>query len=411
MSEERSDAAAKTQAKAAAATRRPLEGVKVLEFGHFAAGPFAGLVLADWGADVVKVEPPGGEGLRAWPPFAKGGDGQPDYSLNFASVSRNKRSITADLKNPADLERLRKLAAKADIVIENFRPGVLPRLGLGYEALSKLNPRLVYCSVSGYGQSGPFSGKGAFDVAIQAISGIMSVTGEEDGPPAKCGVPLADFCTAVFAACSSVVALRQAERTGQGANVDCSMLSCMLAISALQTSEFWGTGIAPKRLGSGHPRNAPYEGFLAKDDKWVVVAAGNEQLWRRLCKCMGVEHLAEDPRFAIQADRARNRKLLAEILAPTFRQRDAEDWLDALEAAGVPCAPICDYAESLDSEHVRAIGLVQDMALPNGGATRTVANPIRMSGYEFEIFNRPPEAGEHNGIVDAEWLGAGAGRK
>lgn len=389
----------------AAGGKKPLDGVKVLEFGHFAAGPFAGLVLADWGADVVKVEPLGGEGLRAWPPFSPGDDDHPAYSLNFASVSRNKRSITADFKSPADMERLRALCEKADIIIENFRPGVMKRLGMGYEQLAAINPRLVYCSVSGYGQSGPFNGKGAFDVAIQAISGIMSVTGEEDGPPAKCGVPLADFCTAVFAALSSVVALRQAEQTGKGSNVDCSMLSCMLAISALQTSEFWGTGISPKRLGSGHPRNAPYEGFLASDDKWIVVAAGNEQLWRRMCKCMSVDELAEDPRFAVQADRARNRKLLAEILAPTFRKRTAEDWLSILEAAGVPCAPICDYAESLDSEHVRATGLIRDMMLPNGKTTPTVGNPIRMSGYEFEVFRRPPNAGEHNGIVDAEWLG------
>lgn len=391
---------------AGARGRKPLDGVKVLEFGHFAAGPFAGLVLADWGADVVKVEPMGGEGLRAWPPFSPGDDDHPPYSLNFASVSRNKRSITADFKNPADMKRLRALCQKADIVIENFRPGVMARLGLGYEQLAGLNPRLVYCSVSGYGQSGPYSGKGAFDVAIQAISGIMSVTGEEDGPPAKCGVPLADFCTAVFAALSSVVALRQAEQTGKGSNVDCSMLSCMLAISALQSSEFWGTGIPPKRLGSGHPRNAPYEGFLASDDKWIVVAAGNEQLWRRMCNAMAVEELAEDPRFAIQADRARNRKELAETLAPTFRTRTADEWLSILEAAGIPCAPICDYAESLDSEHVRATGLVRDMMLPNGKTTPTVGNPIRMTGYEFEVFRRPPNAGEHNGVVDAEWLGS-----
>ncbi|MFZ5780158.1 MAG: CaiB/BaiF CoA transferase family protein [Pseudomonadota bacterium] len=391
---------------AGARGRKPLDGVKVLEFGHFAAGPFAGLVLADWGADVVKVEPMGGEGLRAWPPFSPGDDDHPPYSLNFASVSRNKRSITADFKNPADMKRLRALCQKAHIVIENFRPGVMARLGLGYEQLAALNPRLVYCSVSGYGQSGPYSGKGAFDVAIQAISGIMSVTGEEDGPPAKCGVPLADFCTAVFAALSSVVALRQAEQTGKGSNVDCSMLSCMLAISALQSSEFWGTGIPPKRLGSGHPRNAPYEGFLASDDKWIVVAAGNEQLWRRMCNAMAVEELAEDPRFAIQADRARNRKELAETLAPTFRTRTADEWLSVLEAAGIPCAPICDYAESLDSEHVRATGLVRDMMLPNGKTTPTVGNPIRMTGYEFEVFRRPPNAGEHNGVVDAEWLGS-----
>ncbi len=390
---------------AKAGVSKPLDGVRVLEFGHFAAGPFAGLLLADWGADVVKVEPPGGEGLRAWPPFSPGDEDQPSYSLNFASVSRNKRSITADFKDPADRKRLLALCEKADIIIENFRPGVMARLGLGYEQLAAINPRLVYCSVSGYGQSGPYSGKGAFDVAIQAISGIMSVTGDEEGAPAKCGVPVADFCTAVFAALSSVVALRQAEQTGKGSYVDCSMLSCMLAISALQTSEFWGTGISPKRLGSGHPRNAPYEGFLARDDKWIVVAAGNEQLWRRMCKAMSIDELAEDPRFAVQADRARNRKQLAEILAPTFRKHTADEWLAVLEAAGVPCAPICDYAESLDSEHVRATGLIHDMALPNGKTTPTIGNPIRMTGYEFEVFRRPPNAGEHNGVVDSEWLG------
>lgn len=381
---------------------KPLAGVKVLEFGHFAAGPFAGLLLADWGADVVKIEPPEGEGLRNWPPFV-GGEGDKAYSLNFASVNRNKRSITADFKNPQDFARIKALCGKADIIIENFRPGVLPRLGLGYDDLAKINPKLVYCSVSGYGQVGPYSGKGAFDVAIQAISGIMSVTGETDGPPAKCGVPLADFCTAVFAALSSVIALRQAEKTGRGSNVDCSMLSCMLAISALQTSEFWGTDIPPMRLGSGHPRNAPYEGFMASD-KWLVVAAGNDGLWRKLCKVMGQDALAADPRFATQPARAKNRVLLAETLAPVFKTRAAAEWLDLLEKEGVPCAPIFDYREALSNEHIDAIGLVREMALPGGGSTFTVANPIRMSGYEFEITQRPSTPGEHNEAVVRDWL-------
>lgn len=381
---------------------KPLAGVKVLEFGHFAAGPFAGLLLADWGADVVKVEPLDGEGLRNWPPFV-GGEGDKAYSLNFASVNRNKRSITADFKNPDDLARIKALCSKADIIIENFRPGVLPRLGLGYDDLARTNAKLVYCSVSGYGQVGPFSGKGAFDVAIQAISGIMSVTGETDGPPAKCGVPLADFCTAVFAALSSVIALRQAEKTGQGSNVDCSMLSCMLAISALQTSEFWGTDIPPMRLGSGHPRNAPYEGFMASD-KWLVVAAGNDGLWRKLCKVMGQDALTGDPRFATQPARAKNRVLLAETLAPVFKTRTAAEWLDLLEKEGVPCAPIYDYREALNNEHIDAIGLVREMALPGGGSTFTVANPIRMTGYEFEITQRPSTPGEHNEAVVRDWL-------
>jgi crotonobetainyl-CoA:carnitine CoA-transferase CaiB-like acyl-CoA transferase len=381
---------------------KPLAGVKVLEFGHFAAGPFAGLLLADWGADVVKVEPPEGEGLRNWPPFV-GGEGDKAYSLNFASVNRNKRSITADFKNPKDFARIKALCAKADIIIENFRPGVLPRLGLGYEDLAAINPKLVYCSVSGYGQVGPYSGKGAFDVAIQAISGIMSVTGETDGPPAKCGVPLADFCTAVFAALSSVIALRQAEQTGRGSNVDCSMLSCMLAISALQTSEFWGTNVPPQRLGSGHPRNAPYEGFMASD-KWFVIAAGNDGLWQKLCKCIERPDLAKDPRFATQSVRAKNRVVLAETLAPVFKTRPAAEWLALLEKEGVPCAPIFDYREALNNEHIDAIGLVRQMGLPGGGSTLTVANPIRMTGYEFEITQRPSMPGEHNEAVVREWL-------
>lgn len=381
---------------------KPLAGVKVLEFGHFAAGPFAGLLLADWGADVVKVEPPGGEGLRNWPPFV-GQNGNHTYSLNFASVNRNKRSVTADFKDPQDLARIKALCGKAHIIIENFRPGVLRRLGLGYDDLAAVNPRLVYCSVSGYGHAGPYSGKGAFDVAIQAISGIMSVTGETDGPPAKCGVPVADFCTAVFAALSSVIALRRAEHTGTGGYVDCSMLSCMLAISALQTSEFWGTGVAPQRLGSGHPRNAPYEGFLASD-KWFVVAAGNDQLWQKLCRCIGRPDLSQDPRFATQPARATHRVALAETLAPVFATKCAADWLALLEQEGVPCAPIFDYHEALDNEHVQAIGLVRDMALPGGGTTLTIANPIRLTGYEFAITQRPSLPGEHNDVVMREWL-------
>ena len=379
----------------------PLAGVKVLEFGQFAAGPFTGMLLADWGADVVKIEPIGGEGLRDWPPHVDGPDGS-RYSLNFASISRNKRSVTLDLKNPEGIATAKKLAASADILIENFRPGVMQRFGLGFEDLAALNRKLVYCSVTGFGQTGPYSRNGAFDIAIQAMSGIMSVTGETEGPPAKCGVPVADFCTAVFAAFSSMVALRQAEATGQGAYIDCPMLSCMLAISALQTSEYWGTGEPPKRLGSGHPRNAPYEGFRARD-KSFVLAAGNDRLWQRVCEVVGRPDLFTDERFATQPDRAKNRIVLANVLEEIFADRDAAEWMALFEDAGIPCAPINDYREALENEHVEAIDLVRDMALPHGVKTFTVANPVSMTGYNFEIFQRPPLPGEHNDEVLGEW--------
>ena len=224
----------------------PLSGVRVLEFGQIAAGPFAGSLLADLGADVVKVErPDGGDGMRDWPPLSLSDSGEM-FSENFASLNRNKRSLAADLKDPATVARLTKLAAACDVVVENFRPGVLPRLGLGYEQLSNVNPRLVYCSISGYGQTGPNAGKGAFDVTVQGFSGLMSVTGDPGGAPVKCGVPVGDFCAGLYAAYTILARLMQARATGKGAHIDCSMVGSLIGVAALQTSEFFGTGQAPR---------------------------------------------------------------------------------------------------------------------------------------------------------------------
>ncbi|EWS55836.1 Formyl-coenzyme A transferase [Methylibium sp. T29] len=239
---------------------RPLAGLRVLEFGQIVTVPFCGMLLADLGADVVKVEnTDGGDGMRQWPPLMRAAPDAEAYSGNFASLNRNKRSIAANLKDPADVARVRDLCAAADIVLENFRPGVMQRLGLGYEALRERRPQLVYCSVTGYGQDGPYAKKGAFDVTVQAISGLMSVTGENDSIPVKCGVPVADFTAGLYAAYSILAAIMEVRRTGVGTQIDCSMLGCMLGISALQISEYFGTGRAPQRLGSAHPRNAPYQ--------------------------------------------------------------------------------------------------------------------------------------------------------
>lgn len=375
----------------------------MLEFGQIAAGPFAGSLLADLGADVVKVErPDGGDGMRVWPPINKTSQGS--YSENFASVNRNKRSITADMKSAKDLAHLKALAAKADILLENFRPGVLDRLGLGYEALAALNPGLVYCSISGYGQEGPYAQKGAFDVTVQAMSGLMSVTGEEGAPPVKAGVPVGDFGAGLYAVVCILAAVHKRHATGLGARIDCSMLGGLLGMAALQTSEFFGTGQVPKRLGSAHPRNAPYKAFKASDD-YFVIAAGNDKLWQTVCELVGLPELAEAPDFKTQLDRARNQTKMNTYLDPVFVQKSASEWLVLFDKAGVPCAPINNYADILSDPHVKAMQWVQPIDLPNGATTQTVAFPMRLEGVDLLQIKAPPHLGEHNDEVNRDWLG------
>ncbi|MGA0534119.1 CaiB/BaiF CoA transferase family protein [Hansschlegelia sp. KR7-227] len=382
---------------------KPLEGLRVLEFAQIAAGPFTGCLLADLGADVVKVErPDGGDGMRGWPPLHVGEDGEDVFSGNFTSVNRNKRSVALDIKDKADLAKLYALVENADIFIENFRPGAMQRAGLGYDQLKARNPRLIYCSITGYGQTGPYALKGAFDVTVQAMSGLMSVTGEEDGPPVKCGVPVGDFVTGLYAAYVILAAVMRARATGKGAQIDCSILGSLLGISALQTSEYFGTGKAPRRLGSAHPRNAPYAGFQGSD-KPFTIAAGNDKLWRDTCAIVGRPDLPDDPRFATQSLRAKNQDELAAILQPIFSTRTSAEWLVEFDAKGVPCAPINDFAEILADPHVREAGWVQPMTMPNGATAETVGFPIALTDYAFEITRQPPRLGEHNDEVLSEW--------
>lgn len=381
----------------------PLAGVRVLEFGQIAAGPFAGSLLADLGADVVKVErPDGGDGMRSWPPLSAPEGGEV-FSENFASVNRNKRSIVVDLKDAQAVARLKQLATSCDVVLENYRPGVLDRLGLGYKSLSAANPRLVYCSISGYGSTGPYAKKGAFDVTVQGMSGLMSVTGEPDAPPVKCGVPVGDFCAGLYGAYTILARLMEARTTGHGAFIDCSMLACLIGVAALQTSEYFGTGNTPQPLGSAHPRNAPYQAFKASDD-YFIIAAGNDKLWGEVAEAVGLPELAADPRFTSQMLRARNQVALAKLLEPRFATKTAEEWLTEMDRRGVPCAPINTYPEILTDPHVTHMGLVRYLTLPNGVETRTTAFPVAMTGFEFEIRRPPPALGEHTDEVFGEWL-------
>ncbi len=367
---------------------QPLSGVRVVEFCQVAAGPFCAMLLADMGADVIKVEAPAGDGLRQWPPISNGD------SENFASINRNKRSAVLDLKDPAQLEAARRLALSADVVVENFRPGVMAKLGLGYDALAKQKPALIYCSISAFGQTGPRAEEGGFDLTVQAIGGVMSVTGEPDGPPVKCGVPIADFGAGLYAAYAISCALHKARRDGRGDHIDVSMLGATLGMAALQTSEYFGTGRDPRKLGSAHPRNAPYQAFKAKDG-YFAMAAGNDKLWRSACEHLGCAELVDDARFRSTALRARHQAELKNLLEKTFAQKTVNELLSLFEKAGVPCAPINSYSQALQDPQVAHMQWVQPLKLAGGTETRTFISPLRMRNERFGISRRPPALGEH----------------
>ena len=383
------------------AINQPLSGVKVVEFCTTAAGPFCAMLLADMGADVIKIEPPSGDGLRQWPPITNG------FSENFASVNRNKRSMVLDLKLPADAQTARRLVLDSDVLIENNRPGVMERLGLGYAALSALKPSLVYCSISAFGQSGPRSGEGGFDLTIQAAAGVMSVTGEDGGAPVKCGVPIADFSSGLYGAFSIASALMAVRSGAPGAHLDIPMFGCTLAIAALQTSELFGTGRNPKKLGSAHPRNAPYRAFAASDG-YFAIAAGNHSLWLKVLDVVGMPELANDPRFKSTLDRATNQAALKEVLDPVFAGQTAAHWLHAFEAAGVPHAPINDYESALADPQVEHMGWVQPLRLPDGTMTRTFGSPVRFNGQTLPVTVGPPQLGQHTETIRATYDASGS---
>ena len=371
---------------------QPLTGLVVAEFCNVAAGPFCGMLLADQGADVIKIEPPGGDMLRAWPPHTDG------FSENFASLNRGKRSIQLDLKNPADRDIAFRIMCKADVVLENNRPGVMERLGLGWTRLRAVNPKLVYCSISAYGQMGPRAEEGGFDVTLQAGSGVMSITGEPGGAPVKCGVPIADFTAGLYGAFAVSSAIARVRAGGEGVHIDVPMLGTTLAIAALQTSEYFGTGRNPQALGSAHPRNAPYQAYPARD-RYFVIAAGNDKLWGSVCEVVNKRDLAADPRFLTVRDRAKNQVELAEKLSAIFRERDAGDWLTAFQNAGVPCSLINSYAEAVADPQVDAYGWVQPLTLPGGAETRTFGSPIAVDGKIAPLQRRPPLLDEDRAAI------------
>lgn len=371
-----------------AAVALPLAGVRVVEFCQVASGPFCGMLLADFGADVIKIEPPEGDSMRQWPPLNGG------FSENFASVNRGKRSVVLNLKDPADLERARALVCDADVLIENNRPGAMQRLGLGWDWFAPRHPALVYCSISAYGQDGPRGGEGGFDLTIQAAAGVMSVTGEPDGAPVKAGVPVSDFSSGLYAAFSIAALLIRGRAGGAGGHIDVPMFGVTLAISALQTSEYFGSGRNPRKLGSAHPRNAPYQAYQAADG-WFAIAAGNNKLWQQVCVTVGVDALLADERFTNPTHRATHQHALKALLDPHFARQPLAHWLTAFAAAGVPCAPINGYDAALGDPQALHLGLVREQILPGGHATQTVGCAVRLDGQAIDVDTQVPALGAH----------------
>jgi len=384
----------------------PLAGVKVLDLSRVLAGPWATQMLADLGADVLKIERPDtGDDTRAWgPPFLATMDGSRADAAYFASANRSKRSVALDFADPGDLALIGKLAERADVLVENFKVGGLAKYGLEYSSLAARNPKLVYCSITGFGQFGPYAHQPGYDFIVQGMSGLMSITGEPDGPPMKVGVAVSDLFTGLYAAGAILAALRHAERTGQGQHLDAALLDCQLAALANQAQNYLATGRSPGRLGNAHPNLTPYGPFPAADAP-VIVAIGNDSQFQALCRVLGATACGSDPRFADNAARLANREALMQALQGCFAARRAEEWAALLNAANVPAGPIRSVGEAFEDGHVQARGLLQEVERSDGARFRLGAFPVRLSQTPALPARAPPILGADTRNALADWLG------
>ena len=386
----------------------PLSHIRVLDLSRVLAGPWAGQNLADLGAEVIKVERPKiGDDSRAFgPPWVKGRDGKDTKdSAYFTSANRGKKSITVNLSVKAGQDLVRKLAAKCDVLLENYKYGDLARYGLGYDDLKKINPRLVYCSVTGFGQSGPYRERPGYDFMIQGMGGMMSVTGEPDGAPGggpqRAGVPIADIITGMYASIAICAALAHRDAQGpkgEGQHLDLALLDSQIALLAYQNTNYFSTGKPPGRIGNLHPNIVPYQPFKSKDGE-VIVACGNDNLFRKFCEAADCMDLANDPRFATNGKRVENRKVLTELIQKIFVKKTTAEWLPLLEAAGVPNGPINDVAQVFEEPQVKARGVKLELEHAAAGKIPLVASPMRFSGTPLEYRLAPPVLGQHTDEV------------
>ncbi|GAA1519045.1 CoA transferase [Kribbella lupini] len=376
-----------------------LDGLRVLDLTQVMAGPFCTMLLADLGADVIKIENPaaGDQTRRSWGYAVHGED-----SRAFLALNRNKRSVVLDLKAANDLASFRRLVETADVVVENFRPGVTARLGVDYATLAELNPRLIYASVSGFGQTGPYADRPGYDLIAQAMSGVMSITGTPGGEPVKSGLPVGDLGAGLFCAFGIVSAVHARERTGVGQYVETSLFEAALAMSVWESTEYWATGTVPQPLGSANRMSAPYQALRTKDGH-LTLGANNERLWQRLCTALEVTDLLTDERFLTNTDRMAHRDELAGVLEERLAAATTDEWVALLLEAGVPAGPIRDYAYVLDEDpHVQARGMVQEIDHPVEGKVRVLGSPVRLSGTPASIRRHPPLLGEHTAEVLGE---------
>jgi formyl-CoA transferase len=368
-----------------------LEGVRVIELTQIMAGPYCGQVLADMGADVIKVEPPetGDTTRRSMGESA------------FRAVNRNKRSIALDLKDPADQATLLRLVETADVLLENYRPGVAKKLGADYPTLREVNPRLIYASISGFGQTGPYAQRPGFDLIAQGMSGVMSVTGEPGGNPVKAGVPVSDLCAGMFCAIGILSALHARERTGEGQQIDTSLWEGAMALTVWETAELWSTGNVPQPLGSAHRLSAPYQALRTRDG-YVTVGGNTDRLYGRLCEALGRPDLIEDPRFVSNTERMANRPVLVAELESALRERDTAEWVEALLEAGVPAGPLHDVKQVVEDPHTAAREMVVEMEHPEAGTVYGLGIPVKLSATPGRIRRPAPMLGEHTDEVLAE---------
>lgn len=372
----------------------PLSHIKVVEISVAMAGPFCGMMLADYGADVIKVERVGhGDDSRAWPPHFHGG-----MSHYFASANRNKRSIALDLKHPGGIAAVRRLIEGADVLIDNYRVGALARAGLDYDTLSAANPRLIYCSISGFGASGPRHADPANDLFMQAFSGGMSITGEIGGGPVKMGLSVADIGAGMMGTMGVLMAIEARHQTGRGQRVDTSLLEGQVSMLSYHLGRFFSTGLVPKPSGSGSATQVPYQAFRASDG-WLVVAAFNQRMWRGFCEAAGRPEWAHDPRFIDANARAGHRETLLALIAETLAERPAEHWISRLDAAGVPGTRVNRIDQMVEEEQVAAREMIVEIEVPGLGPIKVAGLPIKLSDTPGRIGRHPPHLGEHTAEV------------
>jgi len=380
----------------------PLDGLTVVDLTRVLSGPYCAMMLGDMGARVIKVEQPGrGDDTRGWGPPFVGGE-----SAYFLSINRNKESLTLDLKQPGARRVLESLLDRADVVVENFRPGTMDRLGFGYGAVTKRRPRIIYCSISGFGHTGPRREEPGYDAVIQAEAGLMSITGAADGPPFRLGVAIADIVSGMFAAQGVALALLARERTGRGQHVDVGMLDATAALLTYQAGIYFATGNTPGRMGNRHPTIVPYETFLAADGEFVV-AVGNDEQWQRFCGVLASPALQGDERFASNRGRVSNYETLRPLLVERLRARTRAEWVKELKAAGIPCGSVREVAEVLQDEHLTAREMVQVVEHAAAGAVSVLGIPIKLSDTPGAVRTAPPALGQHTDSILKKDLGLG----